>query len=105
MMKAVYVDETGNLDSLKFGDIEPPELKEGEVLIRNKAAGVNPVDAAIVEGYMEGRLPHHYPLIPGWDLSGVVEERGFGSRRFKVGDEVYAYAVRLSNGERLLNIR
>jgi len=94
MMKAVYVDETGNLDSLKFGDIEPPELKEGEVLIRNKAAGVNPVDAAIVEGYMEGRLPHHYPLIPGWDLSGVVEERGFGSRRFKVGDEVYAYARR-----------
>ncbi|MDZ7720301.1 MAG: NADP-dependent oxidoreductase [Balneolaceae bacterium] len=93
-MKAAYIDETGTLDSIKIGDVEPPELKEGEVLVRVKAAGVNPVDAAIVQGYMEGRLPHQFPMIPGWDLSGVIEERGHGARRFDTGDEVYGYARR-----------
>jgi len=93
-MKAVFVEETGSLDSLKFGDIDTPEVGEGEVLVRIKAAGVNPVDAAVVQGYLEGGIPHSFPLIPGWDLSGVVEKRGFSSRRFNEGDEVYAYARR-----------
>lgn len=93
-MKAVFVEETGSLESLKFGDIDPPEVGEGEVLVRIKAAGVNPVDAAVVQGYLEGRIPHNFPLIPGWDLSGVVEKCGFSSRRFEEGDEVYAYARR-----------
>lgn len=93
-MKAAFIEEIGNLDSLKIGDIETPEVGEGEVLVRIKAAGVNPVDAAVVQGYLEGRIPHNFPLIPGWDMSGVVEKRGFSSRRFNEGDEVYAYARR-----------
>lgn len=93
-MKAAFVEETGSLDSLKVGDIELPEVGEGEVLVRIKAAGVNPVDAAVPQGYLEERLPHGFPLIPGWDMSGVVEKRGFSARRFEEGDEVYAYARR-----------
>jgi NADPH:quinone reductase-like Zn-dependent oxidoreductase len=93
-MKAAYIEETGSLDSLKIGEIKTPELKEGEVLVRVKAAGVNPVDTAIVQGYMEGGIPHKFPLIPGWDLSGVIEDRGYGTRRFDSGDEVYGYAQR-----------
>lgn len=93
-MKAVFVEETGSLDSLKIGDLETPEVGEGEVLVRIKAAGVNPVDAAVPQGYLKERLPHGFPLIPGWDLAGVVEERGFGARRFEEGEEVYAYARR-----------
>lgn len=93
-MKAAFVEETGSLDALKVGDLEIPEVGEGEVLVRIKAAGVNPVDAAVPQGYLEERLPHGFPLIPGWDLSGVVEERGFSARRFEEGDEVYAYARR-----------
>lgn len=91
---ASYIDEFGTVENIKHGTVEIPEPGEGEVLISIKAAGVNPVDAAIVQGYMDGRLPHHFPLIPGWDLSGVVEKRGFGARRFEEGDEVYAYARR-----------
>lgn len=93
-MKAAYVEKTGSLDSLKIGELETPEVGEGEVLVRIKAAGVNPVDAAVPQGYLEERMPHGFPLIPGWDLSGVVEECGFGARRFEEGDEVYAYARR-----------
>lgn len=93
-MKAAYVEKTGSLDSIKIGELETPDVGEGEVLVRIKAAGVNPVDAAVPQGYLEERIPHGFPLIPGWDLSGVVEERGFGARRFEEGDEVYAYARR-----------
>lgn len=93
-MRAAFINETGSLDSLKIGKVDQPEPGEGEVLVRIKAAGVNPVDAGVVQGYLEGRLPHQFPLIPGWDLSGVVEERGFGARRFEEGDNVYAYARR-----------
>jgi NADPH:quinone reductase-like Zn-dependent oxidoreductase len=91
---ASYIDEFGKVDNLKMGEVDLPELGEGEVLIKIKAAGVNPVDAAVVQGYLDGRLPHEFPLIPGWDLSGVVEKRGFGARRFEEGEEVYAYARR-----------
>lgn len=91
---AAYIDELGNVENLKIGEVELPETGEGEVLVRIKAAGVNPVDTAVVQGYLEGRIPHEFPLIPGWDLSGVVEKRGFGARRFDEGDEVYAYARR-----------
>ncbi len=93
-MKAAFVEETGSIDSLKTDTLECPDVGEGEVLVRIEAAGVNPVDAGIVQGYLEGGLPHKFPLVPGWDLSGVVEKRGFGARRFNVGDEVYAYARR-----------
>ena len=93
-VKASYIDEFGTVEDLNVGTVELPEPEEGEVLVRIKAAGVNPVDAAVVQGYMEGRLPHGFPLIPGWDLSGVVEKRGFSARRFEEGEEVYAYARR-----------
>ena len=93
-MKAAFYREFGDFDQLEIGSLEYPDPQEGEVLVRVKAAGVNPVDAAIVHGYLKERLPHNFPVIPGWDLSGVVESRGFSARRFDVGDEVYAYARR-----------
>lgn len=93
-MKAVIFDNFVKPEELQTGTVELPEVKEGELLIRIKAAAVNPVDVAIVQGYMDGFLPHDFPVIPGWDMSGIVEEQGFGSRRFDVGDEVYAYARR-----------
>jgi NADPH:quinone reductase-like Zn-dependent oxidoreductase len=63
-------------------------------LVRIKAAAINPVDAAVREGYLKAFLPYEFPIIPGWDVAGIVEERGFSARRFDVGDEVYAYARR-----------
>lgn len=93
-MKAALYDNFGNPDQIKIDDIEPPEIDEGEVLVRIEAAGVNPVDAGIQQGHLKSRLPHEFPIIPGWDLAGVIEERGFAARRFEVGDAVYGYARR-----------
>lgn len=93
-MKAAFYEEFGDLSKLEIGTLERPEPGEGEVLVRVEAAGVNPVDAAVLQGHLKDHLPAEFPVVPGWDLSGVVEGRGFSARRFDVGEEVYAYARR-----------
>lgn len=93
-MKASYFEEFGELDQIKTGNMKRPEPGEGEVLVRVKSAGVNPVDAAIVRGMLKDAIPTEFPAIPGWDMAGVVEETGHAAKRFKKGDEVYAYARR-----------
>lgn len=93
-MKAVYFEKFGEPDSVQIGNVDGPESGEGEVLVKVEAAGVNPVDAAIVRGMLKDAIPTEFPAILGWDLAGVVEETGFAARRFEKGDEVYAYARR-----------
>lgn len=93
-MKASYYNEFGELDNITTGELDKPNPGEGEVLIRIKAAGVNPVDAFATQGMLKDAIPSEFPAIPGWDVAGVVEERGHSARRFNEGDEVYAYARR-----------
>ncbi len=93
-MNAAYLEQYGDFDKIKTGEQNKPEAGEGEVLVRVKAAGVNPVDAAIVGGHLKDAIPGEFPLIPGWDVAGVVEETGHSASRFSAGDEVYAYARR-----------
>jgi NADPH:quinone reductase-like Zn-dependent oxidoreductase len=93
-MKAAYFEAFGGIENIRIGSLEIPEVNEGEVLIKVKAAAINPVDAAVRAGYLSKRIPTVFPVIPGWDVAGEVEERGFSARRFNIGDEVYAYARR-----------
>lgn len=93
-MKAAVIEEFGEPETVKTAKLEIPELKEGEVLVKIKAAGVNPVDAVIIQGHYKEMMPHNFPLIPGWDMAGVIEDRGHAARRFEVGEEVFAYARR-----------
>lgn len=93
-MKAATYTEFGGPENVSINTVNVPEVGEGEVRIRIKAAGVNPVDYAVREGYLKDFLPTEFPVIPGWDVAGVIEERGYSARRFNVGDEVYAYARR-----------
>ncbi|MDQ4139653.1 MAG: NADP-dependent oxidoreductase [Bacteroidota bacterium] len=93
-MKAAVYEEFGGPEKIQIRTVSLPELKEGEVLVRVKAAGVNPVDYAVREGYLKDYLTHAFPIIPGWDVAGIVEDRGFSARRFSVGEAVYAYARR-----------
>lgn len=94
-MKAARYEQFGDPEkNIKIETVEIPEVEEGEVLIKIKAAGVNPVDAIIQSGAYKEKMPHSLPIIPGWDLAGTVEKCGFASRRFEKGDAVYAYARR-----------
>lgn len=93
-MKAILINEFGGREVLKYADATTPEPGEGEVLVRVKAAGVNPVDWKIRAGYLKDFYPYKFPIILGWDLAGLVEQVGYSARRFKPGDEVYAYCRR-----------
>lgn len=99
-MKAIVIEGFGGIETLKFQETERPIAKEGEVLVRIKASGVNPVDTKIRQGLLQSRMPNHLPIILGWEFSGIVEDTGFSARRFMPGDEVYAYARRtvIQNG-------
>jgi len=89
-MKAVRVHEYGGPEALRYEDAPRPDPGPGEVLIRVHAAGVNPVDVAVRAGFFKERIKYPLPMIPGWDVSGVVEATGAGVSRLKVGDEVYS---------------
>lgn len=93
-MKAVLCNRFGSNDVLEISDVPIPSPQADEVLIKVHAAGVNPVDWKIREGLLKTRLPHEFPIILGWDVSGVVEEAGAHATRFSPGDEVYAYCRR-----------
>ena len=88
-MKAIRYHNVGGPEVLKYEDAPRPSPGEGELLVRVRAAGVNPVDAKVRAGGFGpgGKMPS----IPGYDLAGVVEEIGPGTTRFKKGDEVFAY--------------
>jgi NADPH:quinone reductase-like Zn-dependent oxidoreductase len=94
-MKAVRIHRFGGPEALVYEDAPRPEPGEGEVLVRVHAAGVNPIDWKIREGRLPG-LHHVFPLIPGWDVSGTVEDPG-GSD-FAPGDEVFGQADVKRNG-------
>src|SRR6185437_11185102 len=88
-MKAIRIHKYGGPEVLHYEDAPRPQPQAGEVLVRVHAAGVNPIDWKVREGHMKDFWPHTFPLILGWDLSGVVEELGKGVSKFKIGDEVY----------------
>jgi NADPH:quinone reductase-like Zn-dependent oxidoreductase len=89
MMKAVRIHEYGGPEVLRYEDAPRPEPAAGEVLVRVHAVGINPVDWKTREGGMSGRYHDPFPLIMGWDISGVVEAVGANVSRFNVGDEVF----------------
>ncbi|GLX21321.1 MULTISPECIES: NADP-dependent oxidoreductase [Streptomyces] len=90
-MKAITYSSYGTPAQLELVEAPEPKVGPGEVLIRVKAAGVNPVDWKLAAGYLDPILEVRYPVIPGWDVAGVVEAVGPDTFDFAVGDEVYGY--------------
>jgi len=94
-MKAAIYDEYGSADVLQVREVDDPPVGPDTVLVRARATSVNPVDCKVREGYLRGAFPHHLPIIPGWDVAGVVEAVGPAVRTgLEVGDEVYGYVRR-----------
>jgi NADPH:quinone reductase-like Zn-dependent oxidoreductase len=94
-MRAAVYDEFGDESVLRIVDDHPePPVGPDVVLVRAHAAGVNPVDIGIRGGHLAGAYPHHFPITPGWDLSGVVEKVGPAVVDFAPGDEVFGYVRR-----------
>ena len=85
-MKAATIKEFGDVDVLKYGDLETPRPRPGHILIKVLAAGINRFDHYIREGSVTPELL--FPHILGADASGEVAELGEGSNGFKIGDRV-----------------
>ena len=103
MMKAIRLHEFGGPEVLRYEDAPMPEVKPGELLVRVHAVGVNPPDWYLREGYKmlppDWRPPVPLPVIPGSDVSGVVEAVATDVRDFSVGDEVFGMIRFPSFGE------
>src|SRR5947209_7512535 len=86
-MKAAYLEQPGPPEVLRYGDLPTPAPKPGEVLVRVKAAALNPIDVYVRAGAIAMTLP--LPFITGTDLAGTVEALGPGATRFAVGSRVW----------------
>lgn len=90
-MRAAHITSYGGTDALVVGEVPDPVVGPDSVLVRVRAAGINPVDYKIREGYLDGAFPSAFPLVLGWDAAGVVEQVGPAVTEFAVGDEVIGY--------------
>src|SRR5205807_1529617 len=89
-MKAICLTAFGGPETLKVCEMERPRLKEDELLIRVRAASVNPVDYKIRAGHYPPVKADQLPLVLGRDIAGTVVACGSSVMNFEEGDEVYA---------------
>lgn len=96
-MRAIAEGEFGG--SVALMDLPTPKIGVDEVLIRVRAAGVNPFDWKVADGALEGKKQHRFPLILGFDAAGVVERVGAEVTGLVEGDGVYGYLSKPVIGE------
>jgi alcohol dehydrogenase len=98
-MKSVQIKNYGGSEVVEINQSAPePIVSPGKVLVTVKAAGVNPVDWKIREGYMQQMIQLQFPSTLGLDFSGVIKLVGEGVSAFKQGDEVYGQAAIITGG-------
>jgi NADPH:quinone reductase-like Zn-dependent oxidoreductase len=90
-MRALHVPAAG--DQPRLSDLPVPTPGEGQVLVRVKAAGLNPFDNAVANGMMAAMMPHEYPVVIGRDAAGIVEAVGHGVTEVAAGDEVFGHVL------------
>ncbi|WP_433455672.1 NADP-dependent oxidoreductase [Streptomyces sp. CA-142005] len=81
----------GGPEVLEAAELARPRTHVDSVLVRVRAAALNPADLALQRGALDGAVDTYFPVIPGWDISGVVESAGVAAAEFSPGDEVVGY--------------
>lgn len=98
-MKAAQINRYGGSETVEINkDVAKPDISDGKLIVEVHAAGVNPFDWKVREGYMQQRRPLLFPATLGGDFSGVIIEVGKGVSGFKKGDEIYGQAIVLGGG-------
>jgi len=92
--QAIRIHDYVGSEGLKLEQVQLPEPQTDEVLVRVLAAGVNPVDWKITEGYMKNFRPLQFPYIPGRDIAGIVEEIGPDVTAFQKGQAVFGQSAK-----------
>src|SRR5437660_93373 len=104
MPRAVRFNEYGDSDVLDVVEVERPTPGSGQLLVRVKAAAINPGESKIREGLLHERWPATFPSGQGSDLAGVIEEVGDGANGFRVGDEVIGFTHERASHAELITI-
>lgn len=90
-MKALQISQFGSSEQLTYTDLPKPELNQGQVLVKNLAAGVNPIDWKTCAGGGAAPFIGELPFIPGWEFAGTVTAVADDVSDFKTGDEVFGF--------------
>ena len=85
-MKAALYHSFGGPEVLEVVEVPEPKMFADQVRIRIKAAALNPADLGFQAGAVDALVDSFFPVIPGWDVAGIVEEAGIGTTGFKPGD-------------------
>lgn len=96
-MRAFALEEFGKPGSIV--EVPVPEPFAGQVRVRIAAAGLNPFDVAVIQGYVKDHMEHRFPLISGADASGTVDAVGEGVLDRSIGDEVFGSVGKRYQGE------
>lgn len=91
-MRAMTYERFGGNEVLGLTEQPLPKVGPGEVLVQVRSAAVNPVDWKIMTGGLDGLMDTVFPVVPGWDVAGVVVHVGIDTPEISLGDEVIAYA-------------
>ncbi|KUG55389.1 MULTISPECIES: NADP-dependent oxidoreductase [Kocuria] len=91
-MKALTYARYGGSEVLELTDLPEPKVPPGWVLVKVRSAAINPVDWKIMSGGLDPLMEVQFPVVPGWDVSGVVERVGIDVPEWAPGDEVVSYA-------------
>ena len=90
-MKTVQYQSFGGPEVLEVVDVPDPKMFADLVLVRIEAAALNPADLAFQSGAADPLVDSFFPVTPGWDVAGVVEQAGVATTGFQPGDEVIGY--------------
>jgi len=101
-MRAVIYRRYGDPSVLSVDDVSEPHAGPGTVRIRAAAASVNPVDWKFRAGYMAEFIPLQFPVIPGNDAAGVVDEVGDGVQGVSIGDPIFGTTMLGATAEEVL---
>ena len=89
-MKAIVIDEYGDKGVLQEREIEKPAIEDNQILVESYATSINPIDWKVRSGNLKEMLEFEFPITLGWDIAGVVVEKGKGVSGFEIGDRVFA---------------
>ncbi|QDJ58865.1 NADP-dependent oxidoreductase [Weissella hellenica] len=89
-MKAAIIKEYGDATQFEVTEIDKPVLKKDEVLVKNVASSINPIDYKARQGLLQSMFHWQFPVVLGWDVAGEIVAVGDKVTEFKIGDKVFA---------------
>ncbi len=90
-MRAICLTKYGSIENFAIADLPTPEPRRGQIRVRVHASAVGPADFKVATGLVKFLHGRRFPMVLGYDFSGVVDAVGYGQTRWKIGDSVFGF--------------